>query len=99
MKKLIVVLLFSSFTLSSQIDTTKMFDIVCYKPTDSFYIYIINNGGQYHYNFSSTEVVDFSQMFWKSSKSMPIDTTMYKPYLIKRVRVRELHERIAKELK
>ena len=99
MKKLILIFILTSGYLFSQSDTTKKWEIVCYKATNSFYFYTLNNAGIIHYNFSSSEITDFSKMFWKSAKTMPLDTTMYEPYLRRKVGITDLHERIVKELK
>lgn len=99
MKKLILIFILTSGYLFSQSDSTKKWEIVGYKGSNSFYLYTLKNGGVYHYNFSSNEITDFRGMFWKSSKTMPLDTTMYEAYLRKKVGIADLHERIVKELK
>lgn len=99
MKKLILIFILSSGYLFSQADSTKKWDLMCYKATNSFYLYTIKHNNIYFYNFSSSEVTDFSKMFWKSSKTIPIDTTMYQGYLVRRITLADLQERVVKELK
>lgn len=99
MKNLLLIFILLSGSLFSQVDTIKKWDISCYKVTNSFYLYSIKGNGIIYYNFSSNELTDFSQMFWKESRTIPLDTTIYSPYLIRRVGRNELHERILKELK
>ena len=98
MKKLLLIFILLSGCLSAQVDSTKKWDIVCYKAINSFYIYTIKTNDIYYYNFSNKELNDFKQMFWKKSKEIPIDTTTIKAYQTKRVRLDELNERMIKEL-
>ena len=99
MKKLILIFILTSSYLFSQSDTIKKWDLICYKATNSFYLYTIKHNNIYFYNFSSKELTDFSQLFWKASKTIPIDTTMYKGYLVRRISLADLQERVGKELK
>lgn len=99
MKKLLFLFILLSGTLFGQVDTSKKYDIVCYKSGNSFYLYVMKNSGIYYYNFSSRELSDFKQMFWKESKSFPMDTTMVEAYETKRLGIKDLNERMEKELK
>jgi len=92
--------IFILIALMLTLQQVKEYRLQCYSGPNSIYFYIIKNNSTWHYNFTNHQVNDdeIKRMFWKESKTCPIDTTEYEKLYVKTITEDKLHERIVRDL-
>lgn len=95
MKRIFILL---ALVLTSQ--QVKEWRLQCYSGPNSIYFYIIKNNSTWHYNFTNHQINDdeMKKMFWKESRTCPIDTTEYEKLYVKTITEDKLDARIVRDL-
>ena len=101
MRNLVIILSIAlSIAVLSFTQQVKEWRLQCWSGPNSIYFYIIKNNSTWHYNFTNHQVSDdeMKKMFWKVSKTCPIDTTEYEKLYVKTITEDKLDTRIVRDL-